>query len=67
MPQARLLGVYIAPPVRRVLLRFADGDPEWLNEGATARGWTVKTVSPGEAVIVGSSGQMTLDLHAPLP
>lgn len=63
--QARLIGVYLAPPVKRALVRFADSEPEWLSEGDTSRGWTVRKVSARDAVIAGASGEMTLDLHAP--
>ena len=63
--QARLIGVYLTPDVRRVLVRFADAEAEWLSEGETSRGWTIRKVSARYAVIAGASGEMTLDLHAP--
>lgn len=63
--QARLIGVYLAPPVRRALVRFADAEPEWLSEGETSRGWTIRNVTTRYAVIAGPSGELTLDLHAP--
>lgn len=63
--QARLVGVYLAPPVRRALVRFADAEPEWLNEGETSRGWTIRNVTARYAVIAGAAGELTLDLHAP--
>jgi hypothetical protein len=63
--QARLIGVYLAPPVRRALVRFADAEPEWLSEGETSRGWTIRNVTTRYAVMAGPSGELTLDLHAP--
>jgi hypothetical protein len=64
---ARLMGIMIAPPMRRALLRFSDGTPEWVGEGEETRGWTVKAISPRDAVLVGAAGETTLELHAPGP
>ncbi len=62
---AQVMGVLIAPPVRKALLRFGDGQPEWLSEGATAEGWRVSRIEDAGVVLSGAGGDIRLDLHEP--
>ncbi|MHB2165339.1 hypothetical protein [Alsobacter sp. R-9] len=66
-PPARVIGVLIAPPVRKALLRFGEATPAWVTEGSSAEGWTVKQIADEGVVITGTAGEVRLDLHEPAP
>jgi hypothetical protein len=61
----QVMGVLIAPPTRKALLRFGDAPPEWLAEGASAEGWRVSLVEEAGVVLTGAAGDVRLDLHEP--
>lgn len=64
---AQVIGVLIAPPVRKALLRFGSAPPEWIAEGTSAEGWRVSRVEDGGVVLSGAAGDIRLDLHEPAP
>lgn len=61
----QVMGVLIAPPTRKALLRFGDAPPAWLAEGASAEGWRVSVVEEAGVVLSGAAGDVRLDLHEP--
>lgn len=64
---AQVMGVLIAPPVRKALLRFGSAPPEWVAEGASAEGWRVSRIEDAGVVLSGAAGDIRLDLHEPSP
>lgn len=64
---AQVMGVLIAPPVRKALLRFGSAQPEWVAEGASAEGWRVSRIEEAAVVLTGAGGDVRLDLHEPAP
>lgn len=64
---AQVMGVLIAPPVRKALLRFGSAPPEWVAEGTSAEGWRVSRIEDGGVVLSGAAGDIRLDLHEPAP
>ncbi len=61
----QVMGVLIAPPTRKALLRFGDAPPEWHVEGAIAEGWRVSRIEDEGVVLSGVGGDIRLDLHEP--
>ncbi len=64
-PPAQVIGVLIAPPVRKALLRFGDGQTAWMAEGEAAEGWEVGRVEQSGVVLKGAGGDVRLDLYEP--
>ncbi len=64
-PEFRLSGIMLRDGKARALIAAADAPSEWVSEGQSISGWTVRRIHPSAAELASETQAITIELYKP--